>query len=253
MKKPQLYIINCVLLGVVLLVGLWSILATSPAPPKILYSLDAHPSMLCRGSETTLIWDNGGTEKASKVTLSASPLENLNMKLDQKEVELTGRLKVQVEGKVTITLDFQPKENEFNNPQVIIDLVPQKVCQSFSFNPIGFYEGQIELNSPKKETLGKWIDVILDNSFEQFMVGMGSSPDFDSKNSKQVPHQYFYSNIEHYFDCGDLTTDKELSCETDTFDGRITLTGKFTESSFEGNYKQEGTESREGTFNFVKQ
>ncbi len=239
MKRSHIYIINGLLLSIVIAIGLLSILATSSFFSPPFYSLYTHPSIVCKGSETTLIWENASTEDASRVTLSASPLENLSPKLDRKKVELTGRLKVQVLGEVTVSLDARPKNGIYQD-QVTINLVPQEVCQSFSFNPMGFYEGTIEISSPQEETLEKWIDIIWSDSFKQLSVEMGSR--FDSR----------LDPVELTLICDDLTENKELSCTVPSSDV-ITLAGKFTDSGFEGNYKEKGTDPQEGTFNFLKQ
>ncbi len=238
MKKLHLYIFQLALLAIIFLAGVFSIVATSP-PPVGLIVLEVHPSTVCKNDEVTLVWV---AEKALKVTLSASPLENLTPKFDGKEVEHKGRLKVSVLGEATIEMFVEDKNDLRLFRSIRVELVPESTCESFTFNPIGFYEGNIQLTSPNQQNLEKWLDIGWSNTLGQFWVEL-------------KPKEGYY-DFEQRFTCGDLTANRELRCiatESNLLEEwRIVLEGKFTENGFKGTYKREGTNPEEGTFNFTR-
>ncbi len=239
MQKLHLHAFQFVLLAIIFLAGIFSIVATSIPPPD-LRALEAHPRTVCKNDEATLIWI---AEKASKVTLSASPLGNLIPKLDEKEVENKGRLRVNVLGETKIDMLITDKSDVPDlSISAHLELVPENICASLIFNPIGFYEGEIQFTSPNQQTLEKWLDIGWSKTLNQFLAEL-------------KPKEGYY-DFRQQFTCGKLTANKELRCianESNSLkEWRVILEGKFTGNDFKGTYKREGQNPEEGTFSFTR-
>ena len=244
MKKP-------VALLVVFLIGVVSIIATSPPPLQGLFistrnteglgrynGLNEENVFACLNDEVTIDW----YINSSSGLITATPLGRLNPEVNQKQVSNADTaFTTTVLGEVVVTLqagDFRQSVN--------LGLLSQDVCQNFPINLIANFLGTLEQTLPAAETLPqrslklRWRN----NALQATLSGSITSVE-SGTYERSAPCQLFPDE------------DKLICSAGDEASPSFRLEGVVTTEAFTGTYQgiDESTGvavSFEGTFNFEK-
>jgi hypothetical protein len=244
-KKPWSYLLVCV----VAVVGIASIIATSP-PPNYFTIITANnnandsyyrsgneQSFACLNEKVTVKW-----YVSSAVTLNAVPNGQLNPDLTNKKAESSGTFETEVLGAVTVTMTSDEPKRE-----VVLGLLPELVCKGFPINLITDFAGTLQQASPTAAMLNRslkfrWRENALQAILTTDPIRQEQE---DLADTVKAPCQLFPDE------------DKLICLSGDEVNPRLRLEGIITVEGFTGSYKgfdesTAGTVSFEGTFNFQK-
>jgi hypothetical protein len=225
----------------VLVMGVLSLLATTPLPYDVLVVITLNNTDVlgndktvyaCTTEKVVLRWEVNSGRKAF---LTITPSTNINPEIANRQVGGQGSLLLNILDDVRFKLD---SEAEIPDSEITGKILPDTICAGFSIFPIGQYEGTFSQILPEprnlqRELLLYWDDQGFEGLFAQVDSGIPIPCTFDAST--------------------DQITCTEGKATAPTFK----LEGAFVEESFQGNYQGVGETAGvqtgfQGTFSFKK-
>jgi hypothetical protein len=232
-----------------ILLGVASIVATTPGLPPYftiitanneeVYTrpIDEEAVFACLNEKVKLQWS---IPDASSVTLTATPLGNLNPDFEGQKAEAYGSLETTALGNVSVALEAEGIKFE-----AALELLSEDICTGFPINLIADFEGKLRQTLPEVATLDRDLELRWrGNTLQARLVDTVTNED-DFVSEILATCQLFPDE------------DRLLCLAGDEANPRLRLEGTVTAEGFTGNYQgfDESTGSAisfEGTFNFVE-
>jgi hypothetical protein len=235
-----------------ILLGVASIVATTPGLPPYftiitanneeVYTrpIDEEAVFACLNEKVKLQWS---IPDASSVTLTATPLGNLNPDFEGQKAEAYGSLETTALGNVSVALEAEGIKFE-----AALELLSEDICTGFPINLIANFEGKLRQRLPEVATLNRDLELRWrGNTLQARLI-----------NTVTDENGYIDEISQVLTTCQLFPEEDRLLCLAGAEENpSLRLEGTVTSEGFAGSYQgfDESTGSSVsfvGTFNFVK-